>query len=75
MPDNDSERDVDEAVSPATVDVTREVGGEGGSPGDVDVESDRAPAAGSEAGETWHPTDDTRRTIVRDETGTGKRSP
>jgi hypothetical protein len=55
--------------------VTREVGDEGGSPGDVEKETDRAPASGSEAGETWQPGGAARRDVVRDETGKGRRSP
>jgi hypothetical protein len=56
--------------------VTADVGNEGGSPGDVEVARDRRPAAGSEAGETSQPAgDDKSNTIVRDETGEGRRSP
>jgi hypothetical protein len=52
---------------------TAEVGSEGGTPGDVEVEVDRH-GAGSEAGETWRPRQRVRR-VVRDETGRGRRSP
>ena len=34
---------------------SREVGSEGGSPGDVDVARRRVPATGTEATETWVP--------------------
>lgn len=56
-------------------DVTEDVGSEGGTPGDVEVGRKRAPAVGSEAGETWQPADDEQETIVRDESGEGRRSP
>jgi hypothetical protein len=60
----------------ADVDVTRDdVGSEGGSPGDVEVARDPAPATGTEAGETWRPTKHDVDTIVRDETGEGRRRP
>jgi hypothetical protein len=56
-------------------DVTADVGSEGGSPGDVEVERKPVPANGSEAGETWQPANDEVTTVVRDETGEGRRSP
>jgi hypothetical protein len=57
-------------------DVTADVGSEGGSPGDLEVARDPGPATGSEAGETRQPTGDGEsKTIVRDETGEGRRSP
>jgi hypothetical protein len=56
-------------------DVTREVGDEGGGPGDVEIESDHDAATGSEAGEAWRPTGRKIDSIVRDETGVGRRSP
>ena len=60
----------------AVADVTADVGSEGGSPGDVEVARDPGPETGSEAGETWQPSrDDQSKTIVRDETGEGRRSP
>ena len=60
----------------ADVDVTTsDVGSEGGSPGDVEIARDRAPATGSEAGETLRPAAPDSDTIVRDETGEGRRSP
>jgi hypothetical protein len=60
----------------ADVNVTSgDVGSEGGSPGDVEVARDPVPATGSEAGETWRPTKDAVDTVVRDETGEGRRSP
>ena len=52
-----------------------DVGSEGGSPGDVEVAIERGPATGSEAGETWRPTDTEIEVIPRDETGKGRRSP
>jgi len=55
--------------------MTPEVGSEGGSPGDVETVTESGPAAGSEAGETWTPTRTARDTVVRDETGQGRRSP
>jgi len=59
----------------ADADVTADVGSEGGSPGDVEVARDPGAGSGSEAGETWRPTDDEVTTVVRDETGEGRRSP
>ena len=62
--------------SDVDVDATRaDVGSEGGSPGDVELARDHGPATGSEAGETWRPTDDTVEPIRRDESGDGRRSP
>jgi hypothetical protein len=55
--------------------VTAEVGSEGGSPGDVEVERDSGAATGSEAGETWRPSKDEVKTVIRDESGEGRRSP
>jgi hypothetical protein len=54
---------------------TNDVGSEGGSPGDVEIAREPVPATGSEAGETWRPGKDDVDTIVRDETGEGRRSP
>jgi hypothetical protein len=60
----------------STADVTADVGSEGGTPGDVEVVRSHDPATGSEAGETWRrPADEKTETIVRDETGEGRRSP
>ena len=56
-------------------DVTADVGSEGGTPGDVEVARKELPAVGSEAGETWQPADEDPETIVRDESGEGRRSP
>jgi hypothetical protein len=57
-------------------DTTRDdVGSEGGSPGNVEVVHDQGHGVGSEAAETWRPSDDKTRTITRDETGEGRRSP
>lgn len=62
--------------SDVDVDATRaDVGSEGGSPGDVELAREHGPGTGSEAGETWRPTDDTVEPIRRDETGEGRRSP
>ncbi|HXI31232.1 MAG TPA: hypothetical protein VNG89_22495 [Vicinamibacterales bacterium] len=52
-----------------------DVGSEGGSPGDVEVAREHGPATGSEADETWRPTDTEVEAIPRDETGKGRRSP
>jgi hypothetical protein len=54
--------------------VTAEVGDDGGSPGDVEIGT-TVIGTGSEAGETWRPTDETERSVVRDETGEGRRNP
>ena len=54
---------------------TGEVGSEGGSPGDVEVERRRGPGVGTEATETWRPWNDESETVARDETGKGRRSP
>jgi hypothetical protein len=52
-----------------------DVGNEGGSQGDVELAREHGPGTGSEAGETWRPTDDRVEPIRRDETGEGRRSP
>jgi hypothetical protein len=54
--------------------VTAEVGSEGGSPGDLELDVDEPAATGSEAGETSRPTRQDLKEIVRDETGEGRRS-
>jgi hypothetical protein len=54
---------------------TNEVGNEGGSPGDVEVAREPVPTTGSEAGETARPVKPDVHTVVRDETGEGRRSP
>ena len=60
-------------------DVTPEVGDEGGTPGDVEIDVNDGAATGSEAGEVWKPAEgdnvDRVDRIVRDETGPGRRSP
>ena len=56
-------------------DVTPEVGDEGGTPGDVEIDVEDAPATGSEARETWRPPERSVDRIVRDDTGEGRRSP
>jgi hypothetical protein len=74
--DRDRKGDIDDpAIDPAAIDVTSEVGGEGGSPGSVEVVSDSGPGAGSEHDEIWQPTDNDQRIIARDEAGTGRKSP
>jgi hypothetical protein len=60
-----------EAEAPTTADV----GSEGGTPGDVEIARDEDPGVGSEASETWQPSGERERTIARDETGKGRRSP
>ena len=62
-------------VTPPAVDVTEEVGSEGGSPGDVEVAREPAAATGAEAGESSRSADRPVKTIVRDESGQGRRSP
>jgi hypothetical protein len=58
------------------VDATKaDVGSEGGSPGDVELGREHGPGTGSEAGETWRPTDTKVEPIRRDETGEGRRTP
>jgi hypothetical protein len=57
--------------------VTAEVGSEGGSSGNVEVEVTRDIGTGSEANETWRPSSvEKEKDVVRhDETGEGRRSP
>ena len=55
--------------------VTSEVGDEGGSPGDVEIDIDRLPGVGREADETVQPVEEHHDVTVRDETGVGRRSP
>jgi hypothetical protein len=64
-----TKRDLDER------DVTAEVGGEGGSAGNIETGVTRDVGTGSEAGETWRPADVEPDTVVRDETGEGRRNP
>jgi hypothetical protein len=52
--------------------VTEEVGSEGGSPGDLELERQRIPLRGSEATETAQSVERVRE-IRRDETGRGRR--
>lgn len=63
------------ATAAPTDGTTQEVGSEGGTPGDVEVDRDPAPGVGSEAGETWRPADRTATDVARDGTGPGRRSP
>ena len=58
----------------AEAQVTPEVGSEGGSPGDVEIDVD-AEGKGAEADEIWRPARREVREVVRDETGEGRRSP
>jgi len=60
---------------PASASVTGEVGSEGGTPGDVELDIDWGAGAGREAGETWQPTNRKVEKVVPDETGEGRRSP
>jgi hypothetical protein len=60
---------------PASASVTREVGSEGGTPGDVELTIDPGLGVGSEAGETWQPSTKKVDEIHRDDTGKGRRSP
>ena len=62
-------------TAPPAAGTTQEVGSEGGTPGDVEVNRDTIPGGGSEAGETWRPADRTVTEVARDETGPGRRSP
>jgi len=67
----------DEAGATGNLDsaaVTRELGDEGGTPGDVEI-GEEVTGTGSEAGETWRPTDRKVHEIVRDEEGEGRRAP
>jgi hypothetical protein len=54
---------------------THEVGSEGGSEGELEVVVDTGHGVGSEAGETWSPSQKKTTEIRRDETGEGKRTP
>jgi len=65
----------DDREADTSTDVTSEVGSEGGSPGDVEVDQRPAAGAGSEGTETWTPARTVRKTVVRDETGRGRRNP
>jgi hypothetical protein len=55
--------------------VTREVGSEGGSAGEVEVADDRYPAAGTEGTETVQPTKNDLVETAHDETEEGRRTP
>jgi hypothetical protein len=72
--EHDDDRGDNAPVNPRNADVTGEVGSEGGTPGDVELEIDRGAGAGSEAGETWQPAAPRSRTVVRDGHGAGRRS-
>ena len=75
MTDRDEKRDSDQpepAFDPVEATPTDEVGSEGGSPGDVEVETDRR-STGSEADTTIRPDGGTRRFSPKDVEG--RRSP
>jgi hypothetical protein len=55
--------------------VTSEVGDEGGSPGDLELDIDRLPSRGSESAESVRPTKERHEVTARDKTGIGRRSP
>lgn len=54
---------------------TGEVGSEGGSTGDVEIDRGTGPGTGSEATETWRPRPGRVEEIRRNESGTSRRSP
>ena len=56
-------------------DVTREVGDEGGTAGDVERRTTDEVGIGSESGETWRPAEQKERDVRRDETDIGRRNP
>jgi hypothetical protein len=59
----------------AEFDPTTEVGDEGGTPGDVERRTTHEVGTGSEAGETWRPTERKEQIVPHDETGVGRRNP
>jgi hypothetical protein len=59
----------------ANDELSAEVGQEGGSPGDLELERTKGPAQGSEATELWQRGQDRIDEIRRDDTGEGRRSP
>ena len=69
MPDTDTD------IGVPDTEPTAEVASEGGSFGNVEVGADESPATGSEATETWRPTEQRPAEVVRDETGEGRRNP
>jgi len=73
--DNRSRAGTDADVDHPTPEPTAEVASEGGSFGNVEIGVDEDPGTGSEAGETWQPTEEHTEEAVRDETGQGRRSP
>jgi hypothetical protein len=72
---NDKDQVTQTDVDAPPADVTGEVASEGGSSGDVEVAVEEGTAEGSEATETWRPSDREENEIVRDETGQGRRNP
>lgn len=54
---------------------TTEVGSEGGSPGDVELDRDIEVGRGSEAAETWQSENPEVHEVYRDDAGIGRRSP
>ena len=71
----EKEKQTDRDLDPNRAGATDEVGSEGGTFGDVEIDVDPDYGAGSEAGETWQPKNTRRATVVRNETGRGRRSP
>ena len=53
---------------------TGEVGGEGGSPGDLELTRSEL-GVGSEAGEVWRPAEQENQDVHRDEPPIGRRTP
>jgi len=69
---NRADRLIDDDLG-RTREITPEVGDEGGSSGDVEVERNKARGAGSEARETWRPS--RRRPEIIERDNEGRRSP
>jgi hypothetical protein len=70
-----SDEDRAPGVADSDAAATGEVGSEGGSPGDVEIDRQRGPSTGSEAGETSRPSAPRIGETDRSETGKGRRSP
>ena len=75
MTRRDDDAGPDRSIDYARRRTTTEVGSEGGSPGNVEVGVDRAPAGGSEAEETVKPKQGELTERVFDDTGEGRRNP
>jgi hypothetical protein len=69
------EKEADDNLDTDRAGTTDEVGSEGGTFGDVEIGVDPEHGTGSEAGETWRPSNTRPTKVVRDETGRGRRSP